>query len=48
LGDKLCTVNQDGSHHENSKIMRIMKKFGMQEMELKQAYAGDIVSIGGF
>ena len=44
----MCTVNQDGSHHENAKIMRIVKKFGMEEFELKQAFAGDIVSIAGF
>lgn len=48
LQDKMCTVNQDGSHHENSKIMRIVKKFGMQEFEMKEAFAGDIVSIAGF
>ena len=44
----MCTVNQDGEHHENSKIMRIIKKYGMNQIELKQAFAGDIVSIGGF
>jgi predicted membrane GTPase involved in stress response len=44
----LCTVNQDGTWNENSKIQRIVKKFGMQEMELKTAYAGDIISIAGF
>jgi GTP-binding protein len=29
LQDKMCTVNQDGTHNENNKIMRIVKKFGM-------------------
>lgn len=48
LLDKMCTVNQDGSHHENSKIMRIVKKFGMDPIELKEAFAGDIISIAGF
>lgn len=47
-GDKLCTVNQDGSFHENGKINRIVKKYGMSEIELKRAFAGDIVSIAGF
>ena len=28
--------------------MRIVKKFGMNEIELPVAYAGDIVSIAGF
>lgn len=42
------TVGQDGKHHENGKIMRIVKRFGMNEIELQQAFAGDIVSIAGF
>lgn len=44
----MCTVDQNGEHHENSKIQRIIKKFGMNQIELKEAFAGDIVSIGGF
>lgn len=47
-GDKMCTVDQAGEHHENSKILRIVKKYGMQEIELKKAFAGDIISIAGF
>ena len=34
LGDKMCTVNQNGDLHENSKIGRIVKKYGMTEVEL--------------
>ena len=41
-------MNQDGTLHENGKIMRIVKKLGMSEFELEKAYAGDIVSIAGF
>jgi GTP-binding protein len=44
----MCSVNQDGSHLENGKIMRIVKKYGMNEIELKRAFAGDIISIAGF
>lgn len=44
----MCSVNQDGSHLENGKILRIVKKYGTQEVELKKAFAGDIVSIAGF
>ena len=44
----MCTVNQNGDLHENSKIGRIVKKYGMTEVELNQAYAGDIISIAGF
>lgn len=28
--------------------MRIVKKYGMNEVELEEAYAGDIISIAGF
>lgn len=44
----MSTVNQDGSFNETSKVQRIVKKFGMNDIELKAAYAGDIVSIAGF
>jgi predicted membrane GTPase involved in stress response len=33
---------------EVSKISRIVKKYGMSEIEIPVAYAGDIVSIAGF
>ena len=33
---------------EDTKIVKIIKKFGMKQMELEEAYAGDIVSIAGF
>lgn len=48
LLDKMCTVNQDGETHENSKISRIIKKWGVNQIELKEAFAGDIISMGGF
>ena len=48
VGDKLTSINQDGTLHENGKIMRIVKKLGMNEFELEKAFAGDIVSIAGF
>jgi predicted membrane GTPase involved in stress response len=28
--------------------MKIVKRYGMEEIELKEAFAGDIVSIAGF
>lgn len=48
LGDKMQTVGQDGEFFETGKIQRIIKKFGVTEIELKQAYAGDIISLTGF
>ena len=47
-GDKLITVGQGGEHIENAKIQRIVKKYGMSEFEVDQAFAGDIVSLAGF
>ena len=34
--------------HENGKVIRLVKKYGMNEIELEQAYAGDIISLAGF
>lgn len=48
VGDKLQTVGQDGEIVEQSKILKITKKFGVHELDLQTAYAGDIVSIAGF
>ena len=44
----MCSIDQDGNLHENAKIQRIVKKYGMHEIELPEAYAGDIVSLAGF
>lgn len=41
-------MDQNGEVIEQSKIAKIAKKFGMHELELQTAYAGDIVSIAGF
>ncbi len=32
---------------EQAKIIKIIKKFGMAQVELDQAFAGDIVSVAG-
>ena len=47
LGDKINAVTQDGEIETQAKVMRIQKRFGMADIELKKAYAGDIVSIAG-
>lgn len=46
--DKVCTVGQDGEFFESGKISRIVKRYGMKDIELKRAYAGDIISFAGF
>jgi GTP-binding protein len=48
VGDRIQAVGQDGEVVEQSKVMKISKKFGMHELDLQTAYAGDIVSIAGF
>jgi len=48
LGDKVHAVDATGQSIEQAKIIKIIKKFGMNQVELDQAFAGDIVSIAGF
>ena len=48
LGDKVQAVDPTGQSIEQAKIIKIIKKFGMNQVELDQAFAGDIVSIAGF
>lgn len=48
VGDKLHAVDATGKAIEQAKIIKIIKKFGMNQVELDQAFAGDIVSIAGF
>ena len=47
VGDRVQAVDQEGAVVEQAKIMRIQKRFGMNDIDLKSAYAGDIVSISG-
>lgn len=47
IGDKVHSVNQDGESSDQGKILKIIKKLGMGEVELEEAHAGDIVSISG-
>lgn len=48
VGDKVHAVDALGVPVEQAKIIKIIKKFGMNQVELDHAYAGDIVSIAGF
>lgn len=48
IGDKVAAVDANGVTVETSKILKIIKKFGMNQVELTSAFAGDIVSIAGF
>ncbi|KRX04699.1 Translation protein, beta-barrel domain [Pseudocohnilembus persalinus] len=48
LNDKLSSVDSEGKLVENGKVQKIMKKYGMETIEMQRAVAGDIVSIAGF
>lgn len=47
VGDKISAVDQAGEVESVAKVMRIQKRFGMKDIDLQKAYAGDIVSIAG-
>ncbi|KAL4453045.1 hypothetical protein ABPG73_005951 [Tetrahymena malaccensis] len=48
VGDKLTSVDSSGNLAENGKVMKIVRRYGMKQMEINTAYAGDIVSVAGF
>lgn len=48
LNDKLTSIDGDGKLVEHGKVQKIIKKYGMEPIEMKKAVAGDIVSIAGF
>lgn len=47
VGDKVQAVDANGQSVETGKVIKIIKKFGMAQVELDQGFAGDIVSIAG-
>jgi GTP-binding protein len=47
IGDNVQAVSQDGKTTENGKITKIIKRYGMNNVNLQSAIAGDIVSIVG-
>ncbi len=48
VGDKITTVDQQGKVIENNKVFKIIRRYGVHQIELESAVAGDIVSIAGF
>ena len=48
VGDRVHSLDRDGSPQEHVKISKIIKRFGTGQVELQEAHAGDIVSIAGF
>lgn len=47
VGDKIAAIDNNAQAVEQSKVIKIIKKFGMNQVELNTAYAGDIVSVAG-
>ena len=47
VGDKVQAINQEGKFIQINQIIKIFKKFGVNEAEIDEAYAGDIVSVAG-
>ena len=48
VGDRVQSVDQNGNFFELAKIYKIIRRFGVHQIELQTAVAGDIVSIAGF
>jgi GTP-binding protein len=47
VGDKVISIDQSGKVVENNKVFKIIRRYGVHQIELDSAVAGDIVSIAG-
>lgn len=47
VGDKITSLDQEGKLVENAKVFKIIRRYGVHQIELDSAVAGDIVSIAG-
>lgn len=48
IGKRLFSYDQDGKSVEIGKVSRIVRRFGLSQLEMSKAFQGDIVSIAGF
>jgi GTP-binding protein len=48
IGDKVQSLESNGTVLEYAKIHKIIRRLGVHQIELQTAVAGDIVSISGF
>ena len=48
VGDKVQSFDSNGNVLETTKIHKIIRRFGVHQIELQTAVAGDIISISGF
>lgn len=47
VGDKVCAMEAGPKQVDSGRILKVLKRYGTQNIELQRAYAGDIVSIAG-
>lgn len=47
VGDRIQSIDQTGKFIENCKVHKIIRRFGVHQLELQTAVAGDIISISG-
>lgn len=43
VNDKLTAIDQEGKLVEAGKVFKILRRYGMQQLEMTKAVAGDIV-----
>jgi GTP-binding protein len=48
VGDKLKGLTRTGALIENSKVLKLLGRSGLDKTYVNEAYAGDIISIAGF
>lgn len=48
VGDRIHAIDLSGKFIEANKVHKIIRRFGVHQLELQTAVAGDIVSIAGF
>jgi GTP-binding protein len=48
IGDRVQSIDLNGNILEHTKIHKIIRRFGVHQIELQTAVAGDIVSVSGF
>lgn len=48
VNDRLNAIDGFGKLVENCKVFKILRRYGMQQIEMARAVAGDIVQIAGF
>eukprot|EP00331_Platyophrya_macrostoma_P003109 CAMPEP_0176412666 /NCGR_PEP_ID=MMETSP0127-20121128/4270_1 /TAXON_ID=938130 /ORGANISM="Platyophrya macrostoma, Strain WH" /LENGTH=642 /DNA_ID=CAMNT_0017792361 /DNA_START=66 /DNA_END=1994 /DNA_ORIENTATION=+ len=48
VGDRLQSVDAQGKLVEMAKCMRLVRRYGFNQIEMQKAVAGDIISLAGF